>query len=110
MSSIYQHFRPEEREFIDQVLEWKREAAEMYAPKLTDFLDPREQEIVQSIVGGHDDTAAFFFGGTDQSERKRAYICPGYFTPKRRTLMLFYMKLNILINLSLLPILKCLAV
>lgn len=84
MSSIYQHFRPEEREFIDQVLEWKREAAEMYAPKLTDFLDPREQEIVQSIVGGHDDTAAFFFGGTGQSERKRAYICPSYFTPEEK--------------------------
>lgn len=81
MSSIYQHFRPEEKEFIDQVLEWKREAAEMYAPKLTDFLDPREQEIVQSIVGEQGDTTAFFFGGTDRSERKRAYICPGYFTP-----------------------------
>ncbi|OCA83901.1 RNA-binding protein [Pseudobacillus wudalianchiensis] len=81
MSSIYQHFRPEEKEFIDQVFEWKREAAEMYAPKLTDFLDPREQEIVRSVVGAHGDTAVFFFGGTAHTERKRAYICPSYFTP-----------------------------
>lgn len=84
MSSIYQHFRPEEKDFIDQALEWKREAAEMYAPKLTDFLDPREQEIVQSVVGMHGDTAVFFFGGRDQPERKRAYICPDYFTPEEK--------------------------
>ncbi|KAB7707984.1 RNA-binding protein [Bacillus aerolatus] len=82
MSSIYQHFRPEEKEFIDQVLEWKRESAEMYAPKLTDFLDPREQEIVRAVVGTQDESAVAFFGGTVHSERKRAYICPAYFTPE----------------------------
>lgn len=40
--NIYQHFRPEEREFIDQVLNWKNIVENTYAPKLTDFLDPRE--------------------------------------------------------------------
>ena len=51
--SIYQHFRPEEREFIDQVLNWKEYVENNYAPKLTDFLDPREQQIVKMIIGQH---------------------------------------------------------
>ncbi|MFK2824923.1 RNA-binding protein [Bacillus sp. B190/17] len=94
VSSIYQHFRPEEKEFIDQVLQWRREAAEMYVPKLTDFLDPREQEIVQSVVGTHNDAVVFFFGGTDPSERKRAYICPDYFAPKEKDFDIVLYELN----------------
>ena len=49
--SIYQHFRPEEREFIDQVLNWKNLVENTYAPKLTDFLDPREQQILKRVDG-----------------------------------------------------------
>jgi RNA-binding protein YlmH len=44
--NIYQHFRPEEREFIDQVLHWKDFVDSSYTSKLTDFLDPREQHIL----------------------------------------------------------------
>ncbi|WP_428908724.1 RNA-binding protein [Niallia sp. Krafla_26] len=76
--SIYQHFRPEERGFIDQVLNWKEYVEERYAPKLTDFLDPREQQIVNSIVGGQN-TRIAFFGGTDDTERKRAFLYPDYY-------------------------------
>ena len=36
--SIYQHFSPEERGFIDQVLNWKEYVENNYAPKLTDYL------------------------------------------------------------------------
>ncbi|OZI13301.1 RNA-binding protein [Bacillaceae bacterium SAS-127] len=80
--SIYQHFRSEEKEFIDQVLQWKSEVEQMYAPKLTDFLDPREQEIVQTVVGRHSEVKAVFFGGATNTERKRALITPEYFQPE----------------------------
>lgn len=79
--SIYQHFRPEEKEFIDQVLGWKLEVENRYAPKLTDFLDPREQFIVQSIIGSQSDSFVQFFGGTSEVERKRALLYPDYFEP-----------------------------
>ena len=46
--SIYQHFRPEERGFIDQALNWKDFVENKYAPKLTDYLDPREQQILKT--------------------------------------------------------------
>ncbi|AIM17630.1 MULTISPECIES: RNA-binding protein [Neobacillus] len=79
--NIYQHFRPEEREFIDLVLQWKSFVELNYAPKLTDFLDPREQHILKLIIGEHGEVKYHFFGGYDQAERKRALLYPEYFTP-----------------------------
>ena len=78
--SIYQHFRPEERDFIDQMLNWKEYVEQSYAPKLIDFLDPREQQILKTIIGGHSGISLGFFGGADEkNERKRALLYPDYF-------------------------------
>lgn len=76
--SIYQHFRPEEREFIDQVLDWKQVVEDTYVAKLTDFLDPRLQQIVHLIIGDSTDVHCHFFGGVEEAERKRALIFPEY--------------------------------
>lgn len=78
--NIYQHFRPEEREFIDQVMQWKNYVETSYAPKLTDFLDPREQYILEMLIGEHGDVRYHFFGGNANTERKRAIILPDYLT------------------------------
>lgn len=78
--NIYQHFRPEEKDFIDQVVNWKETVEKTHASKLTDFLDPREQQIVKLIVGENNDVKTEFFGGTLSSERKRALITPDYLT------------------------------
>lgn len=77
--NIYQHFRPEEREFIDQVLQWKSYVETNYAPKLTDFLDPREQHILKMLIGDHGDVKYQLFGGNPEVERKRALLLPDYF-------------------------------
>lgn len=75
--SIYQHFRPDEKNFIDQVLEWKNYVETSYSPKLTDFLDPREQTILTTILGK---TIPYeFHGGYLHSERKRALVYPDYY-------------------------------
>ncbi|MBM7654051.1 YlmH family RNA-binding protein [Neobacillus cucumis] len=79
--NIYQHFRPEERDFIDQVLQWKSNVEQQYAPKLTDFLDPREQHILKMLIGEHGDVKYQLFGGVTGVERKRALIYPDYFIP-----------------------------
>lgn len=78
---LYQHFRKEEREFIDRILEWMDQVREQYAPRLSDFLNPREIEIVQMVVGTKGDVRVKFFGGSDQAERKRAFLYPDYYTP-----------------------------
>lgn len=76
--TIYQHFRLEERDFIDQVLQWKENVEQTHREKLTDFLDPRQQYIVKSIVGSGNDIEVRFFGGYHLAERKRALIFPSY--------------------------------
>ncbi|WP_053366124.1 YlmH family RNA-binding protein [Bacillus sp. FJAT-27245] len=76
--NIYQHFRPSEREFIDQVLQWKNQAEISYAVKLTDFLDPREQHILKTLIGENGEVRVEFYGGTGRAERRRALLLPDY--------------------------------
>lgn len=77
--SIYQHFRKEEHPFIDQALSWKEQVERSYVPKLTDFLDPREQDILTSLIGTNaSDVVLEFNGGEPNTERKRAIIRPYY--------------------------------
>lgn len=76
--NIYQHFRPEEREFIDQAINWKEYVEQSYAPKLTDFLDPREQQILATVIGKHSEVKMELFGGAPGTERQRAFLYPEY--------------------------------
>jgi RNA-binding protein YlmH len=82
--NIYQHFRPEEREFIDQVLHWKDFVDSSYTSKLTDFLDPREQHILKTIIGENGSIKYQLFGGSSEGERKRALIMPDYIVPDEK--------------------------
>ncbi|GGA84021.1 YlmH family RNA-binding protein [Ornithinibacillus halotolerans] len=76
---IYQHFRKEEHEFIDQVLSWKEQVERSFQTKLTDFLDPREQQIIEMLIGkSHDEVQFQLFGGGNYTERKRAIIAQFY--------------------------------
>ncbi|MGE8204159.1 RNA-binding protein [Heyndrickxia sp. NPDC080065] len=83
MDNIYQHFRPEEKEFIDQVINWREFVEDSYAPKLTDFLDPRQIHIVQSIIGSEQNVKMGVFGGHADCERKRVLLYPEYFSPEK---------------------------
>ncbi|TDK64902.1 RNA-binding protein [Bacillus salipaludis] len=78
--NIYQHFRPEELEFIDQVLHWKDYVESSYSTRLTDFLDPREQHILKVLIGENSSIQYRLFGGNLGVERKRALIIPDYFS------------------------------
>lgn len=77
---IYQHFRKEEHEFIDQFIDKCKQVEDQYAPVLTHFLDPRGQHILKVIVGSFEDINVYFEGGP-HTERKRAIICPSYYEP-----------------------------
>jgi RNA-binding protein YlmH len=88
--SIYQHYRPEEHEFVDRAVRWKTETSERYSPKLTDFLDPREQEIIKTIVGTDTDVRLSLWGGSSFSERKRALLFPDYYQVSQEDYQLVY--------------------
>lgn len=79
MERLVQHFRKDEQPFIEQVVGWQREVEDRYAPKLTDFLDPRERFIVFSIIGQTDDLQVKTEGKFDAAERERLIIAPSYF-------------------------------
>lgn len=83
MENIYQHFRDDEKIFIDQLLDWLRQVEMQYTPYLTPFLDPREQFIVESVVGQYDEIQANSYGGYEAAERKRLFLSPSYFTPEQ---------------------------
>ncbi|MFC7061284.1 RNA-binding protein [Halobacillus seohaensis] len=75
---IYQHFREEERPFIDQVLSIQTDVEMRFERKETDFLNPREQYIFSNIMGSQLDLKWEMYGGGDNSERKRAIVAPEY--------------------------------
>ncbi|WP_145467577.1 YlmH family RNA-binding protein [Staphylococcus pettenkoferi] len=77
---IYQHFRSEEREMIDQLIDKCKQANDHYAPQLTNFLDPRAQYIAEVVTNSFEDLHIHFFGGY-HAERQRAIIAPSYHEP-----------------------------
>lgn len=79
MENILQHFRKDEQPFIEQVLGWQREVEDFYAPKLTDFLDPRQRFIVNAIISHNDDLYIQASGAFTDAERQRVLICPSYY-------------------------------
>lgn len=79
--NIYQHFRKDEQEFIDQVIDWVAQVENQYRPYLSNFLNPRQQFIVQSVVGQYEDIDFDNYGGNAKSEQARVLIYPPYFEP-----------------------------
>ncbi|SDX33452.1 YlmH family RNA-binding protein [Salimicrobium album] len=73
---IYQHFRKEERPFIDQVEAWRKNVEMRFQRKLTDFLNPRERQIATSLLRNTD--LQVEFSGKDDEERRRMIIAPEY--------------------------------
>ncbi|MBT2581866.1 RNA-binding protein [Planococcus sp. ISL-109] len=80
MEEIFQHFRKDEQQFIEQANDWLRDVEDMYAPKLTDFLDPRQRFIIQSLIGSRDVQMAAS-GLFEQAERQRVLLHPAYYVP-----------------------------
>ncbi|SOC35375.1 YlmH family RNA-binding protein [Ureibacillus acetophenoni] len=83
MEHLIQHFRKDEQPFIERVIEWHRDVLYRHNIRLTDFLDPREQFIISSIIGQSDELNLYSEGIFDEAERKRMIICPSYIEPNQ---------------------------
>jgi RNA-binding protein YlmH len=79
LEHLIQHFRKDEQPFIEQVIGWQREVEDRYAPKLTDFLDPRQRFIVEAIVQQSVDLKIYTNGLFGKAERQRMLIAPSYY-------------------------------
>ncbi|MDI7741587.1 RNA-binding protein [Lysinibacillus fusiformis] len=94
MEHLIQHFRKDEQTFIEKVIGWQREVEDRFAPKLTDFLDPRERFIVSSIIGQQNDLQVKVYGGFQEAERQRLFICPSYFEPTAEDFQISFFSIN----------------
>ncbi|MFC1254551.1 RNA-binding protein [Staphylococcus xylosus] len=90
---IYQHFRKEEHDLIDQLIDKCNRANDQYVPVLTAFLDPRGQYIMEVVAGSFDDLNVTYYGGP-YAERKRAIIAPSYFEPTEEAFEIVLIDVN----------------
>ncbi|MDF9843199.1 RNA-binding protein YlmH [Paenibacillus sp. PastF-1] len=77
-NEIYGHFHPDERQFVDKAWEWVSHAGDYHEVKLTEFLDPRQGYILQTLVNRHPDVEVRWEGGSESAERRRALVAPDY--------------------------------
>jgi RNA-binding protein YlmH len=75
---IANHFHPDERPFVEKTADWIERAADLHQVKKTDFLDPRQALIVETLVRRTRDLQLVWSGGYPEAERKRAIIAPNY--------------------------------
>jgi len=76
--SLFDHFGKEERPFVERALEMLMLVERKQAMRLTDFLDPRQLQIVQSLSSQVQDVSVSAHGGYDGAERMRVILHPDY--------------------------------
>ena len=77
-SNILSHFHPDERGFVEKMVDWLERASSQHQLKRTDFLDPRQAHIVETLVRRYPNLQMRLDGGYPQAERQRAIIAPDY--------------------------------
>ncbi|MCI1287474.1 MAG: RNA-binding protein [[Lactobacillus] timonensis] len=79
--NVKQHFRPDEAPFIDQVQGWLATATNEYRPVLTDFMNPRQCYIAQTLTNRQDEVNMASNGGWNGAEMRRLLFYPRYYQP-----------------------------
>ena len=75
--NIYQHFHPEEKQFIDRVLDWMERVENNYSVVTTYFLNPREVEILESLANKRE-LQIFSTQDIAQTELTKIIIAPEF--------------------------------
>lgn len=76
--SIFDHFGKEERPFVERALEMLTQVERKQAMRLTDFVDPRQLSIFQSLSSQVRDVCISAHGGYEGAERVRVILHPQY--------------------------------
>jgi RNA-binding protein YlmH len=76
--NVAQHFRKSETAFLDVAEGLIRQALDEYRPVLTNFLNPRQRYIIETLVNRQDDLKISHFGGYPNAENARSLIYPIY--------------------------------
>lgn len=76
--NIYQHFHPDEKQFIDRVLDWMDRVENNYSVVTTYFLNPREVEILESLANKRE-LQNFSTQDIAQTELTKIIIAPEFY-------------------------------
>ena len=80
--SLFDHFRKEEHPFVERALEMLLLTEQRQTMRLTDFLDPRQLFIFQSLTSQVTDVCVEGRGGYPGAERVRVLLYPAYCQPE----------------------------
>lgn len=94
LTPIYEHFRADERTWIDQYSEWLERCSATHGQRETDFLDPRQAYILNTLAAKVDNVQVLFYGGYEEAERKKALIAPDYAYLENADLQLALLEVN----------------
>lgn len=75
--SLFVHFTKEEHAFVERAFDWVRKA-QAHDIVTTPFLDPRERDILESLVNRERDLLVQSQGGAPHAERQRVVLAPDY--------------------------------
>jgi RNA-binding protein YlmH len=77
----YEHFHSDEKPFVDKAAGWIEAAAVHKEVKRTDFMDPRQVTILESLANREDGVLLRTDGGYPEAERRRVVITPEFLDP-----------------------------
>jgi RNA-binding protein YlmH len=92
---LFMHYRPEEKPFVQRMMELTKRVSERQSPSLTGFLDPRQVRIASNIALTMGDVAVFADGGYPDAERRRVLFAPDYWQPAAEELELGWLRIEI---------------
>ena len=78
--AIYQHFFLDDAPFIDKGLEWIERVEDTYAPVLTAFVNPHQEQILRVLAGTYG-LGCVSSGEYIHTEFVRVLLYPEYFSP-----------------------------
>ena len=78
--AIYQHFSLDDAPFIDKGLEWIKRVEDTYAPVLTAFVNPHQEQILRVLAGTYG-LGCVSSGEYIHTEFVRVLLYPDYFSP-----------------------------
>jgi RNA-binding protein YlmH len=88
------HFRTDERPFVERVLDWINQSLHRSQLILTDFLNPREQDILKALVRRETGLHFLVDGGTSVAERCRVVISPDFIPIDSTSFQLSYLRIQ----------------
>ncbi|GAA4715686.1 RNA-binding protein [Brevibacillus fulvus] len=92
--SLYDHFRKEEWPFVERAIELLTLVESKQVSRLTDFLDPRQLFIFQSVHSQVSGVQIAADGGYDGAERVRVLLYPEYWTVERQDFQLAMLEIE----------------